>query len=265
MKVTDLSHLFILTDKEKAAYFQNDLKELLPGKDILFFPSSYKRSVLKDGVSKPDSGSIILRTEVLDKVRKNKSYIIVSYPEALFEKVTDRENLKKNTLDLVKGEEVPIDFIKEMLNEYGFEKVDFVFEPGQFAVRGSIVDIFSFSNDYPYRIDFFDEEIESIRSFDTVTQLSKAKFEKVSVVPDIHERIDNKNKVSFFKFMSDKTIVWSDDFAFFFDKLKHIPETENYNKLISYTETSDLFSKLKRLNLPKNRILKRNKFSYLIR
>ncbi|RLD51390.1 MAG: transcription-repair coupling factor, partial [Bacteroidetes bacterium] len=247
MKVTDLSHLFILTDKEKAAYFQNDLKELLPGKDILFFPSSYKRSVLKEDVSKPDSGSIILRTEVLDKVRKNKSYIIVSYPEALFEKVTDRENLKKNTLDLVKGEEVPIDFIKEMLAEYGFEKVDFVFEPGQFAVRGSIVDIFSFSNDYPYRIDFFDEEIESIRSFDTVTQLSKAKFEKVSVVPDIHERIDNKNKVSFFKFMSDKTTVWSDDFAFFFDKLKHIPETENYNKLISYAETSDLFSNLKTL------------------
>jgi len=245
LKNTEFPNLFILSDKEKAAYFQNDLKELLPGKDILFFPSSYKRSVLKNDTRKNDDGSIIMRTEVLNKVQKNNSYIIVSYAEALFEKVTDRDNLKKNTLDLIKGEEVPIDFIKEMLTEYGFEKVDFVFEPGQFAVRGSIVDIFSYSNDYPYRIDFFDEEIESIRSFDTVSQLSKAKYEKVSVVPDIHNRIERKNKISIFNFISDKTLIWSDDFTLFFDKLKHIPETENYNNLISYTETSELFSTFK--------------------
>lgn len=245
LKTKNKPHLFILSDKEKAAYFQNDLKELLPGKDILFFPSSYKRSVLKNDTRKNDDGSIIMRTEVLDKVQKNNSYIIISYSEALFEKVTDRDNLRKNTLDLIKGEEVPIDFIKEMLAEYGFEKVDFVFEPGQFAVRGSIVDIFSYSNDYPYRIDFFDEEIESIRSFDTVSQLSKAKFEKVSVVPDIHDRIETKNKISIFNFISDKTLIWSDDFTLFFDKLKHIPESENYNNLISYNETSELFSSFK--------------------
>ena len=250
------SHLFVLSDKEKAAYFQNDLKELLPEKEILFFPSSYKRSVLKDDTRKQDDGSIIMRTEVLDKTNKYNSYLIVSYPEALFEKVTDHKNLRKNTLDLVKGEEVPLDFIREMLDEYGFEKVDFVFEPGQFAVRGSIVDIFSYSNDYPYRIDFFDEEIESIRTFDTVTQLSKARFNKVSVVPDIHNRIQNRNKVSFFKFISDKTTIWSDDFTLFFDKLKHIPKTESSDNLISYSETSDLFSDFKTLEFAQNSYFK---------
>ncbi|NOZ36027.1 MAG: transcription-repair coupling factor [Chlorobi bacterium] len=242
---TQFPHLFILSDKEKAAYFQNDLKELLPEKEILFFPSSYKRSVLKNNTTKQDDGSIIMRTEVLDKVRNNTSEIIVSYSEALFEKVTDRNNLKKNTLELVKGEEVPIDFITEMLDEYGFEKVDFVFEPGQFAVRGSIIDIFSFSNDYPYRIDFFDDEIESIRTFDTVTQLSKEKSERISVVPDIYNRTENKNKISFFNFISEKTIIWSDDFTLFFDKLNHISETENYDNLISFRETSNIFSYFK--------------------
>ncbi len=263
LKNTKLTSLFILSDKEKAAYFQNDLKELLPDREVLFFPSSYKRSVLKNDIRKPDEGSIIMRTEVLDKVRTNNAGIIVSWAEALFEKVTDRENLRKNTLDLVKGEEISLDFIREMLNEYGFEKVDFVYEPGQFAVRGSIIDIFSYSNDYPYRIDFFDEEIESIRSFDTVTQLSKAKFNKISVVPDIHSRVQTENKTSFFKFISEKTSVWSDDFNLFFDKLKHIPETENYDNLISFSETSELFSNFKTIEFAEKSYFKtKNIFSF---
>ncbi len=247
LKNEQIPSLFIFSNKEKAAYFQNDLKYLLPDKEILFFPSSYKQSVLRKNIKKIDDGSIIMRTEVLDNILKNESFVVVSYIEALFEKVTSNNVLKKNTLDLAKGEEVPLDFIKEMLTEYGFEKVDFVYQPGQFAVRGSIVDIFSYSNDYPYRIDFFDEEIESIRSFDTVSQLSKTKFDKISIVPDIHNKTADKNKISFLKFIPEETKIWSDDFTLFFDKLKNIPETENYNNLISYEKTLKLFSNFKTL------------------
>jgi len=248
------SHLFILSDKEKAAYFQNDLKELISEQNVLFFPSSYKRSAIQSTSSKLDDGSVIMRTEVLNNLQTCKSCVIVTYPEALLEKVTNKDELKDNTLELTKGEEVPIDFIREMLIEYGFELVDFVFEPGQFAVRGSIVDIFSYSNDYPFRLDFFDEEIESIRSFDTVSQLSKAKFNKISIIPDIQSNTDIKNHISFFKFISDKTIIWSDDFSYFFDIVKNIPNTENYFSPNSYfnSEESIIFNIRKHNQLNKN-------------
>ncbi len=256
IKQLDTPYLFIFPDKEKAAYFQNDLKELLPDKNILFFPSSYKKKQLENTVGKPDEAAVIMRTEVLNCIQKNHTYIIVSYVSALSEKVTDKKNLKKNTLDLVKGEEVPISFITEMLIEYGFEKVDFVYEPGQFAVRGSIVDIFSYSNEYPFRIDFFDEEIESIRSFDTVSQLSKEKFEKISVLPDVHNKIENKNKISFFNFISGKTLIWSDDFTLFFDKLKQISEQQNTDNLISYPETFELFKKFRTIEIAEKSFFK---------
>ncbi len=238
-------HLFILSDKEKAAYFQNDLKELFVKKEILFFPSSYKRSAIKKSSGKLDDGSVIMRTEVLNTIQKSRSYIIVTYPEALLEKVTNRNELEDNTLELKVGEEVPISFIKEMLIEYGFEIADFVYEPGQFAVRGSIVDIFSYSNDYPYRLDFFDEEIESIRTFDTVSQLSKAKFEEVSIVSDIQSIAEEDNKISFFKFISSKTNIWSDDFAWFFEKIKNISENNDFTNLLTYEETKKFFNKFK--------------------
>jgi transcription-repair coupling factor (superfamily II helicase) len=240
-------HLLILSDKEKAAYFQNDLKELFPKKDILFFPSSYKRSAINSEQIKQDDGSIIMRTEVLNKVRDSSSCIIVTYPEALIEKVTSKDKLKENTLELKKGESTDIEFIRELLTEYGFELVDFVYEPGQFAVRGSIVDIFSFSNDFPYRIDFFDDEIESIRSFDTVSQLSKAKFDRISIVPDIQNKTSHKNKTSIFNFIHTNTILWSDDFSALIDKLKVIPETEDYKNLISLRETEEDLNKFSTL------------------
>ncbi len=259
VKQHKLSHLFVLSDKEKAAYFQNDLKELLPKKDILFFPSSYKRSAFKSSAGKLDDGSVIMRTEVLNHLQSCKLCVVVTYPEALFEKVSSKENLKENTLELKKGEEVPIDFVREMLIEYGFEFVDFVYEPGQFAIRGSIVDIFSYSNDFPYRIDFFDEEIESIRTFDTVTQLSKAKFEKVSIVSDIQTNTDELNKISFLKFISKKTIIWSDDFSYFFDKIQSIPESEEYNNLISNKETISDFMRFKTIEFSSNSYFKSQK------
>jgi transcription-repair coupling factor (superfamily II helicase) len=245
IKKTNHSHLFILQDKEKAAYFQNDLKQLFEKQDILFFPSSYKSSAIKSTTDKLDEGSIIMRTEVLNALRNCKSCIIVSYNEALFEKVVSKNELTENTLELVKGEQVAISFIKEILIEYGFEFVDFVYEPGQFAVRGSIVDIFSYSNDFPYRLDFFDEEVESIRSFDTVTQLSKAKFEKVSIVSDIQSDSNSETRISFLKYISENTIIWADDFELLFDKLKQIPKTEAYKNLINHPETISDFDAFK--------------------
>ncbi len=241
IKKNKQTHLFILSDKEKAAYFQNDLKEIFPKKEILFFPSSYKRSAVKSENTKIDAGSVIMRTEVLSNIQD--CCVVVSYPEALIEKVSSKENFKKNTLELKKGEEVPINFVEEMLIEYGFEIVDFVYEPGQFAVRGSIVDIFSFSNDFPYRIDFFDDEIDSIRTFDTVSQLSKAKFNKISIVPDIQNKTSAKNKTSFLKFINENTLVWSDDFNMLFDKIKQIPETDDYSNLITVKETAEDFKR----------------------
>jgi len=241
-------HVFILSNKDNAAYFQNDLKRLLPDDEILFFPSSYKRSVLKKEVIKPDEGSVIMRTEVLNKTSANKPFFVVTYGDALLEKVPDKKHLKKNTLDLKKGEEVPVDFIIEILREYGFEKTDFVYEPGQFALRGSILDVFSYADDLPYRIDFFDNEIESIRTFDTVTQLSEKKLDKISVVPDIHNRTGKENKISFFDFIDDNTCIWSDDFTLFFDKINHTAEEiDNSGDLISYKDTLNRFTAFKTL------------------
>ncbi len=249
---TSRSYLFILSDKEDAAYFQNDLKIILPEKEILFFPSSYKRSVTKTSETKLDSGNVIQRTEILNKISKDKNLIIVSYPEAVAEKVTTKTNLQENTIEIKAGEEIPVDFINELLIEYGFERVDFVYEPGQFAIRGSILDIFSYSNDYPFRIDFFDDEIESIRTFDTVTQLSKAKFKKISIVSDIQTKTDNENKTSFLKFVPNNTLVWSNDFNFLKNKTEEINPDKETGNFISANELIDDYSNLSLIEFSNN-------------
>ncbi len=245
IKKTVKPHLIILSDKEKAAYFQNDLKNLLPDKEILFFPATFNRSIIKNDAVKIDDAGLIMRTEVLNALRDCTGCIIITYPEALYEKVTDKENLKKNTLILKTGDQIQIDFIKDLLIEYGFERVDFVYEPGQFAIRGSIVDIFSYSNEFPYRIDFFDDDIESIRSFDTVTQLSEKVHHKISIVPDIQTHTKEINKIPFFKFIDQKSLLWSDCFTLFFDTLKE-NSSENTNS-ISYEEAKQLLKEFQTL------------------
>lgn len=237
---TSGSHVFILSDKEKSAYFQNDLKELLPEKDILFFPATYNRSVIKSDRFKTDDAGLIMRTEVLNHVGDCSDYIVVSYPEALYEKVTDKESLKKNTLDLKTGDQIQLDFIRDVLIEYGFERVDFVYEPGQFAMRGSIVDIFSFSNELPYRLDFFDEEIETIRTFDTVTQLSVANHKKISVVPDLQTHSSDSRKISFFEFIDKQTKIWTDNFNVFFDPLMDKESENTIESSLNFSEAKAL-------------------------
>lgn len=226
-ELTSAPFIFILNDKETAAFFQNDLKEILPEKEILFFPASHKTSVLKKGLKKIDKGSVILRTEVLDKINTSTDSIIVTYPEAVSEKVPSLTELKNNTIEIANNEKISSAFITDMLTEFGFERVDFVYEPGQFAIRGSILDVFSFSNDLPFRIDFFDDEVESLRTFDAVTQLSIKKFDKVTLVADIQNDTEETQKVSFFEVIDKKTIIWSDGFKYLKEKSKELLLEEN--------------------------------------
>jgi len=210
------NQVFVLPDKESAAYFHNDLESLFGERDldynqrnVLFFPTSYKRSF---EISTPDSSGILLRSEVLNKLHtKTYGFAVVTYPEALCEKVTDNITVGQNTLYIKKGEKLTTDFLFEALTELGFEHVDFVAEPGQFAMRGGIIDIFSFSSDNPFRIEFFDDEIDSIRTFDPGTQLSISIMDRVSVMPDVQKIEKPRSKISFTRFVPDSTVLWFDD------------------------------------------------------
>ncbi|HWS00195.1 MAG TPA: hypothetical protein VN249_06235, partial [Prolixibacteraceae bacterium] len=202
--------LFILDDREVAAFFFDDLQVLGREDELLFFPSSYKRNIWHDHI---DSENIILRTDVLNKLSvREKNYLIVTYPEAVMEMVLSESGLQKHTLHVKTGEKLSISFINELLFEYGFERVEFVFEPGQYSIRGSIVDIFSFSNEDPYRIDFFGDVVDSIRSFDIEDQISKVPYNRISIIPNIQEKLPEENKVSFFEFLNKQTFLVSRDF-----------------------------------------------------
>ena len=192
-------HLVILQDKEESAYLLNDLETLFPSpkgegsgvrSDVLFFPSSFKKPFTPE---EQDTSSIQLRAEVLNALRTNESFIIVSYPEAIVEKVISKEHLEKNSITITKGEKISLSFLTDLLNEYGFERCDYVVEPGQFSVRGGIVDIFSFANDTPFRIELSGDEVESIRTFDTVNQLSLKNFESASLLPNIQSLVGISN------------------------------------------------------------------------
>lgn len=172
--------LCILNDLEEAGYFYHDCCQVIGEEQVLFFPSGFKRNIR---YGQKDSADEILRTEVLSRLNENeKSYLIVSYPEALAEKVVSGNALKNNTLQISKEEKINTLFVEEVLDSYGFERVDYVYEPGQYAIRGSIIDVFSFSNEYPFRIDFFGDEVESLRTFDVETQLSNEKLESISII-----------------------------------------------------------------------------------
>lgn len=199
-------HLFILSDKEEAAFFLNDLQNLNPkAKNIYFFPHSYKKPYQFEEIN---NANVVSRTEVLERVNKGSDSIIITYPEAIFEKVITKRQFAKSILEIKTGVEYSIDFINELLIEYEFEKVDFVYSPGQFAVRGGIVDVFSFSNDDPYRIEFFGDEVESIRTFNPTNQLSIKNLSRFTIVPNIQGKISQEQRETFLEFMPDKTHIW---------------------------------------------------------
>ncbi|MEN8819036.1 MAG: transcription-repair coupling factor [Polaribacter sp.] len=206
-KKTDRPYLLIFDNKEEAAYYLNDLEQLLGAKNVLFYPSSYRRPYQ---IEETDNANVLLRSEVLNRINsRKKPAVIITYPTALFEKVVTKKELEKNTLKVTVGENLSLDFVNEILFEYKFKRVDFVTEPGDFSVRGGIIDVFSFSNDEPYRIEFFGDEIDSIRTFDVATQLSKEKLKKIAIIPNIENKTLKESRESFLKYISDKTLVFS--------------------------------------------------------
>ncbi len=217
VRKTNKPFLFLLTDKEAAAYFFNDLENLLGERDAayetrncFFFPSSYKSPFQSE---EEDNGGILLRSEVINRlVSDGKKTIVVTYPEALCETVVSHKVLKKNLLTIHKGEQLSVDFLLEVLLEEGFERVDFVVEPGQFSIRGGIMDVFSFSNDHPFRIEIMGDQVESLRTFNTESQLSVELQEKISILPDIHAMSqENRNTEFLLKSMPPATIVWGEN------------------------------------------------------
>jgi transcription-repair coupling factor (superfamily II helicase) len=205
-KKAELPFLVILNNKEEAAYYLNDLEQMVGEQDVLFYPSSYRRPYQID---ETDNANVLLRAEVLNRINsRKKPAVIVSYPEALFEKVVTRKDLDKNTLKVSVGDKISIDFINEVLFEYEFKRVDFITEPGEFSVRGGIVDVFSFSNDNPYRIEFFGDEVESIRTFDVATQLSLEQKKKITIIPNVENKVFQENRESFLDYISEQTVIF---------------------------------------------------------
>ncbi|MDL5048578.1 CarD family transcriptional regulator [Oscillatoria amoena NRMC-F 0135] len=200
---------FIVThDREEAAYVQNDLQTLLK-REVLLFPMSYKRPYEFEEI---DNANILMRTEVLNRITgKTGPEIIVSYPEALSEKVINKRSLASNTFSVKVGSELDVSFLEEFLHTYNFEKTDFVYEAGQFAVRGGIIDIFSFAHELPYRIELFGNHVESIRSFEPGSQLSVEKASVINIIPDVQSRLVQEERQSLFEFLSNSCVLWFKD------------------------------------------------------
>lgn len=217
---TQTTHLVIIPEKEDAAYFYNDLVAMLGDESIFFFPSTYKRSVQYE---QTEPANIVLRTEVLNFLASGKRKgIIVTYPESMMEKVISRRNLKKNTFNIGKGDRLSLEFLEEILHEYNFTRTDFVYEPGQYAIRGSIADVFSYSADLPYRIDFFGEEVDSIRSFNTDDQLSVDSHRQISVIPNIQDLTIEQINDSFTDFLPPSSLIWLEDGVYIKEKINNI-------------------------------------------
>jgi len=205
-------HLVVLHDYEEARYFINDLQQINPeGTEILFFPTSHKKVYQFE---ETENANVLQRAEVLSAVNKrgDDNILIVSYPEALTEKVINKKSLVANTLSAQVGDKLDVGFISELLVSYDFERTDFVYEAGQFAIRGGIIDIYSFAKDLPFRVELFGDEIESIREFDPESQLSKELQSSFSIVPDVQTKLLTEQRQSFLSFLPDDTVVWMKDY-----------------------------------------------------
>lgn len=212
--------LFVLDDQDEAGYFYNDLLQLLGDAKVLFYPSSYRRAIK---YNQKDAANEILRTEVLTRLQNADNcngLFVVTYPDAISEKVVSEKILTDNTIQISVGDSVDLNDLEKRLFELGMQHTDYVYEPGQFAVRGSIVDIYSFSSEVPYRIDFFGDDVDSIRTFDVQSQLSKDKVESMTVVPEILN--DGAEYVSFFNFLPENSAFVCHDVVYVCDKVTQI-------------------------------------------
>ncbi len=236
--------LLIFNDKEEAAHYLNDLEQLLSEKDVLFYPGSYRRPY---DIEETDNANVLLRAEVLNRINSQKKpAIIVTYPDALFEQVVTRKELERNTLKVGVNDKVSIDFVNEVLFEYKFKRVDFVTEPGEFSVRGGIVDVFSFSHDEPYRIEFFGDEVDSIRTFDVETQLSVEQIKKINIIPNVANKMIEEKRQSFLKYIAQKTVIGIKNADLLFSRIDDFYEKaeEAFKELsedIKHAEPHELF------------------------
>ena len=222
--LTDVNHVFILNDKEEAAYFHNDIEHLTKGLDVFFFPDSFKRTGFFNELN---SSHVMLRTEALTKFTEARTSkgsgvhkkVLVTYPEALFERVVNPESLTDNMISIKVGETLKVEALLERFVSLGFRREDFVYEPGQFAMRGGILDIYSFGNEHPYRIELFDTEVDSIRIFNPETQLSERKLLQVSILPNIEVKFETQEKISLLDYLPENTVIWAKDLSFTIGRL----------------------------------------------
>ncbi|MDC1308490.1 DEAD/DEAH box helicase, partial [Saprospiraceae bacterium] len=233
-------YIYIAIDKEEAAYLQNTLEAIHDASDVMFFPDSFKRPMQFEEMN---NSNILQRTEVVNKLRikSSKPRIVVSYPEALFEKVVNPAILEANKIVITKDEKLDVDTMIEILVDYGFIRTDFVYEPGQFSIRGGIIDIFSYGNEWPYRIELFDDEVESIRTFNPINQLSVQNIATVSIIPNINIKFKQNQKVPLFDVLDANSVVWVKDFDVLLDKLQIcFDKCEEFAKVLKTREDSEL-------------------------
>jgi transcription-repair coupling factor (superfamily II helicase) len=211
----------VVTDrKDEAAYLHNDLAAILGEKSVLFFPDSFKKPMSFEEINPTQ---VVQRAEVVSHISGKDNpagLVVVTYPEALFEKVVAPEILNRARIEVAVGQELDMDFTIETLIEHGFMRADFVYEPGQFSIRGGIIDLFSYGNDLPYRIELFDAEVERIRTFDPLTQLSKESFPHLSIVPNLNTQFKSDQKRSLLSILPEQSVIWINDFQALMDSLQ---------------------------------------------
>src|SRR5215831_10133584 len=210
---SQFNHVIVCEDAESAAYLHNSLENLTKALNIFFFPSSFKN---RKNYRLLNPSHVMLRTEALTRfssppVAAARVGAIVTYPEALFEKVVLPKTLSGNIIYLKTGDSIDVDGLMEQMVQYGFERTDFVYEPGQFALRGGILDIYSFGNEKPYRVELFGNDVDSIRIFDPETQLSERKLLQVSIIPNVETQFESEGKISLFEFLPENTVYWLQD------------------------------------------------------
>jgi len=251
-------HIFVLQDKEEAAYFHYDLQNLLgTQKNILFFPTSYKRPYHYEEI---ENANVLERAEVLNtisqyiknfspiqnsaKLANYEGLLITTYPEALSEKVVNKQTLLEHTYTAKIGETLDLDFIAELLIEYDFEKTDFVYEAGQFAIRGGILDVFSFANEFPFRIELFGNEIESIRTFNPDTQLSIENCEQAIIIPNTQTKLLQEKRESFLEFIPQNATIWLKNTALCLEVIEKSFEKvqQNFETILAISNQTQVIS-----------------------
>ncbi len=253
---------FILQDKEEAAYFHTDLQSIMGEKEVLFFPTSYKKPY---SFEETENANILQRTEILNRIlhKSSAGEMIVSYPDAITEKVINKVSLNKNTYNIKVEDEIDLEFLTEFLISYDFEKTDFVFEAGQFSIRGGIVDIFSFGNELPFRIELFGDEVDSIRTFNPDNQLSVAKLRQINIIPNVQTKLWEEERQSILEFLPAHSKIWIKDYDYTVDLVEkyYYLANENFEDILKESANTQVVLSPDNLFVSRKEIIEQiNKF-----